>query len=101
MFCVGSEPILTPKVATTYLGGSITFTCKTSDPSMTIIWRTKVNYAKTSIRTIQIDNIEQNNTIVQCGTKHTNQHHFTFSNEGMIKLQGNIILLFSVNQLIL
>ena len=98
IFCVGSDPILTPEVATTYLGGSVNFTCTTSDPLMTITWDTKINFKKISNRTIQIDNIYQNNTIVKCAT---NQHkNFTFSNIGMIILQGNIMLLFSINQLI-
>ena len=86
-FCVGSDPVLTPKVATTYLGGNVTFTCITSDPSMTIIWYLNIDYRKTSPHTIQIDNIKQNNTIVQCGTYQ--YQHFTYSNESRILLQGN------------
>ena len=102
MFYVGSEPVLTPAMATTYLGGSVTFTCTTSDPLMTIMWITEISEINTFNRTIQIDNIEQNNTIVKCATRYTNQHqNFSYSNKGMIILQGNIILLFNINQLIL
>ena len=96
-FCVDSDPVLTPKVATTYLGGSVTFTCITSDPLMIITWKTDIPIKKTSNKTIQIDNIEKNNTIVKCGTMYPNQHQVTYSNVSMILLQGYIILLFSIN----
>ena len=100
--CVGSDPVLTPEVATTYLGGSVTFTCTTSNPLMIIMWKTRINFEEISNKTIQIDNIKQNNTRVQCVTKYPNQHkHFSYSNKGWILLQGNIILLFSINQLFL
>ena len=90
--------MLIPKVSTTYLGGSVTFTCIKADISMNTRWKTKllpVHYKPSNNNNINVTltssvhKIEYNNTSIRCFTMYPDQHDQVYpSNEGIILIQG-------------
>ena len=83
-------------MATTYLGGSVTFTCTKADVSMETTWKTKLttvpfipsNNINVTLES-DVDKIEYNNTFVQCITRYPSQFGKVYpSNESKILIQG-------------
>lgn len=101
-------PILIPQVATTFLGGSVTFTCVIADVSMLTTWQTEllpVQYTPSNsinaTLTSHVDKIEYNNTSVWCISMYPGYFKWLYeSNAGKILIQGTsndfpYILLYS------
>ena len=101
-------PILTPQVATTYLGGEVSFTCVKADIPMLTTWQTEllpVHYTTNNdifvILTSIVDRIEYNNTSVWCISMYPGYFEQLYrSNVGKILIQGtsndfSYILLYS------
>ena len=96
LYVTDLNPVLTPEVATTYLGGSITFTCTKSDISMETAWQTELLSLKyetsNSINVTlnsDVDKIEYNNTSVRCLSRYPNKPETLYiSNPGEILIQG-------------
>ena len=90
--------MLTPKVAATYLGGSVTFTCTKADISMETTWQTgslPVHHTPINNNNINvifesgINKIEYNNTFVRCITRYPSQLDQVYpSNDSIILIQG-------------
>lgn len=81
--------MLIPKVATTYLGGSVIFICTKADISMEIAWKTKFSFrSNNNTLNVDVDKIEYNNTLIQCFAKYPDQPKLFFSNESKILIQG-------------
>ena len=92
-------------MVTTYLGGSITFTCTKADIFMEIAWQTdllpllslyfqrsnKINTTLTGV----VHYLEFNNTSVWCKSRYPdNPGQVYFSNEGKILIQGMTCTIF-------
>ena len=83
-------------MATTYLGGSVTFTCTKADISMMTAWQTEllpVHYIPSNNINVtlesDVDKIEYNNTFVRCITRYPSQFGQVYpSNESIILIQG-------------
>ena len=97
------SPVLSPPVATTYLGGDVHFIC-TKDPSMQIAWLAPSipsffhnDGSKYSELNIGVPDVTLNNTIVQCVARDPSQpSKLYYSNPAMTVIQGisNPMLLF-------
>jgi hypothetical protein len=101
LMCVGlsqssTSPVLTPSVATTFIGGSVRFTCTKYDEDMLIGWNISppVVYfqdgSSCGINTtlvIDINDVSTNNSLVQCITKYRHNDTSHTSNTGTIIIQ--------------
>ena len=84
-------------MATTYLGGTVTFACTKADISMETTWKTKLttvpfipsNNINVTLESVA-DKTEYNNTFVRCITRYPSQLDQVYiSNESKILIQGN------------
>ena len=96
LYITDLKPVLAPEVATTYLGGSVIFTCTKADISMETAWKTKLLpmvYKTTNIinDTLDtgVDNINYNDTSVYCFSRYPDKPaNLYISNQGKILIQG-------------
>ena len=96
LYITDLNPVLTPEVATTYLGGNVNFTCTKADISMETAWNTKLMDLKYETRNSidvtlnsSVDNIEYNGTSVWCFSRYPDEPGMLFvSNPGKILIQG-------------
>ena len=83
-------------MATTYLGGNVTFTCTKSDISMETAWQTEllpIKYKTSNSLNVTldsgVDNIEYNDTFVWCLSRHPDKPEtLHVSNPGKSLIQG-------------
>ena len=96
LYITDLDPKLSPQEATTYLGGSIEFTCTKANISFETGWKTMLiplTYIPASSNinntlTSDVHNIDFNNTDVRCISRDPDTEMLYFSNVGKILIQG-------------
>ena len=96
LYITDLKPLLVPEVATTYLGGSVTFTCIKYDISMETAWQTELlplKYETSNSINVTlnsgVDNVKYNDTSVRCFSRYPDEPDtLHFSDPGKILIQG-------------